>query len=121
MQSGTEGMDEVMREAMNAKEYRTIKFHLTEMTMKEPHAAGTPLEFNTTGDLAVAGVTNKISMPVRIENGEKANLKVTGSVPMRMTDYQVKPPVKMGVFRTTNEITVSFEWVIIPPKAAAAK
>ncbi len=121
MQSGTEGMDEVMREAMNAKEYRTIKFHLTEMTFKEPHAAGTPLEFNTTGDLMVAGVTNKITMPVRIENAEKPNLKVTGSVPLKMTDFKVKPPVTVGIFRTTNEITVSFEWVIVLPKGAATK
>jgi hypothetical protein len=121
MQSGTEGMDEVMQEDMNAKEYRSIKFHLTEMVLKEPHAAGTPLEFSTTGNLMVAGVTNKITMPVRIENAEKPNLKVTGSVPLKMTDYKVKPPVKLGVFKTTNEITVSFEWVIVPPKAAAAK
>lgn len=121
MQSGTEGMDEVMQDDMNAKEYRSIKFHLTEMVLKEPHAAGTPLEFNTTGDLMVAGVTNKITMPVRIDNAEKPNLKVTGSVPLKMTDYKVKPPVKLGVFKTTNEITVSFEWIIAPPKAAAGK
>jgi len=91
------------------------------MVLKEPHAAGTPLEFSTTGNLMVAGVTNKITMPVRIENAEKANLKVTGSVPLKMTDYKVKPPVKLGVFQTTNEITVSFEWVIVPPKGAATK
>jgi len=119
LQSGTEGMDEVMQDDMNAKTYRTIKFHLTEMTPKEPHAAGTPLEFTTTGDLTVAGVTNKISMPVSIDYAEKPNLKVTGSVPLKMTDFNVKPPITAGVFRTTNEITVSFEWVIVPPKAAA--
>jgi hypothetical protein len=121
MQSGTEGMDEVMQDAMKAKEYRWIKYHLTEMVLKEPHAAGTPLEFNTTGDLMVAGVTNKITMPIRIEEAEKPNLKVTGSVPLKMTDFNVKPPVTAGVFRTTNDITVSFEWVIVPPKATAAK
>ncbi len=121
LQSGTEGMDEVMQDDMNAKEFRSIKFHLTEMAPKEPHAAGTPLEFTTTGDLTVAGVTNKITMPVSIDYAEKPNLKVTGSVPLKMTDFKVKPPIKAGVFRTTNEITVSFEWVIIPPKAAAGK
>jgi hypothetical protein len=69
----------------------------------------------------VAGVTNKITMPVRIENAEKPNLKVTGSVPLKMTDFKVKPPVTVGIFRTTNEITVSFEWVIVLPKGAATK
>jgi hypothetical protein len=121
MQSGTEGMDEVMQDAMKATDYPRIRFHLTEMALKEPHGAGTPLEFSTTGDLMVAGVTNKITMPIRIEEAEKPNLKVTGSVPLKMTDFNVKPPITAGVFRTTNDITVSFEWVIIPPKAAAAK
>ena len=33
------------------------------MTFKGPHAAGKPFEFDTTGQLAIAGVTNKVSFP----------------------------------------------------------
>ncbi len=116
MQSGTAGMDEVMQDALNAKTYERIQYHLKEMTFKGPHAAGTPLEFDTKGDLTVAGVTNAISMPVKIESTDKGKLKVSGSVPMKITDFKVKPPVKLGVFRTADDIKVSFEWVISPPK-----
>ena len=117
MQSGHEGMDEVMQDAMNAKTNPRIQYHLTEMTFKGPHAARTPLEFDTKGDLMVAGVTNSISMPIRIELGEKSKLKVTGSAPLKMTDFKIKPPVKLGVFRTADDIKVKFEWVITPPAA----
>ncbi len=121
MQSETQqGMDEVMQEAMNAKDYPRIQYHLTEMTLKQPHAAGTPLEFDTKGELMVAGVTNKISMPVRIEAAENSKLKVIGSIPLKMTDFKVKPPVKLGVFRTVDDIKISFEWLITPPKPAKA-
>jgi len=115
MQSGHEGMDEVMQDAMNAKTYPRIQYHLTEMTLKTPHAAGTPLEFDTKGDLMVAGVTNSVSMPIRIESGEKSKLKVTGSVPLKMTEFKIKPPVKLGVFRTADDVKILFEWVISPP------
>jgi hypothetical protein len=121
MQSGTQGMDEVMQAAMNVTDYPRIQYHLTEMLLKQPHAAGTPLLFDTKGELAVAGVTNKISMPVSIDTTEKTKLKVIGSTPLLMTDYNVRPPVKAGIFKTTNNITVSFEWVIVPPKGAEAK
>lgn len=122
VKSGTTGMDEVMQDALNEKTYPRITYHLTEMTLKEPHAANTPLEFNTKGELGVAGVTNAITMPVRIESADKSKLKVIGSIPLKMTSFKVKPPVKLGVFKTVDDIKISFEWVISPPaKTSAAK
>jgi hypothetical protein len=121
LQSGTQGMDEVMQQAMKAADYPRIQYHLTEMVFKEPHTAGTPLKFDTKGDLSLAGVTNKISMPVSIESAEKSKLKVVGSIPLKMTDFNVSPPVKLGVFKTTNEVTISFEWMLNPPKPAEPK
>jgi hypothetical protein len=122
MKSGTTGMDEVMQDALNEKTCPRITYHLTEMTLKEPHAANTPLEFNTKGELAVAGVTNAITMPVRIESAEKSKLKLIGSIPLKMTSFKVKPPVKLGVFKTVDDIKISFEWTISPPaKTTAAK
>jgi polyisoprenoid-binding protein YceI len=121
MQSGTEGMDEVMQQAMNAQNFPRIQYRLSEMVLKEPHAAGTPLDFDTKGELVVAGVTNSLSMPIHIESTDKARLKVTGSVPLKMTDFKVKPPVKLGVFRTVDEVKISFEWLIVPPKTSGEK
>lgn len=111
-----EGMSETMQDAMKAADFPRIQYHLTEMKFKEPHTANTPLEFDTKGELVVAGVTNQIAMPVRIETLDESKLKVTGSLPMKMTDYKIKPPVKLGVFRTADPIKISFEWVVGKPK-----
>lgn len=114
-----EGMNEVMLDAMKAQDFPQIKYHLTEMTLKEPHAAGSPLEFNTKGELMVAGVTNQISLPVRIESMEQSKLKVIGSIPLKMTSFKIAPPIKLGVFKSADDIKISFEWVI--GKSAPAK
>lgn len=113
-----EGMDNATYDALNAKDHASIRFHLTQMTLKTPHVAGTPLAFEAKGDLIVNGVTNAITMPVTIENADKGKLKITGKVPLKMTDYKVAPPVKLGVFRTGDEVTISFEWLVGLPKTA---
>jgi hypothetical protein len=119
VKSGTTGMDEVMQQAMNATDFPRIQYRLTEMVLKEPHVAGTPFQFDTKGELMVAGVTNKVDMPIRIESVDASKLKVIGSVPLKMTDFKIKPPVKMGVFKTVDDIKISFEWMVSAPKKAA--
>jgi polyisoprenoid-binding protein YceI len=117
-----EGMDEVMEDAMDAKEFPAIKFHLQDMTLKQPHAAGTPFQFDVAGELAIKGVTNKVSFPISIENADKGKLKITAAaIPVKMTDYGIKPPVKFGVFVTEPDVKISFTWSVgLPAKAAGS-
>jgi polyisoprenoid-binding protein YceI len=115
------GMDEPMQDAMNAATHPAIHFHLTGLTCKDPHAAGAPFQFDAKGDLSFNGVTNVISMPASIENVESGKLKIVGKVPLKMTDFKVKPPVKAGLFITGDEVVISFEWLVAVPKTAAAK
>lgn len=108
-----EGMDEVMQQAMNAENFPRIQYHLTGMTLKTPHAAASPIQFDTTGELSLNGVTNKISMTVGIETVELNKLKITSSaVPIKMTDYKVTPPVKAGIFRTDPDVKITFVWAV---------
>jgi len=113
-----EGMDEVMQQAMHAAEHPQIVFRLSEITLKEPHAAGTPFQFDAKGDLVVNGVTNAITMPVSIESVSPVKLKVVGKKPLKMTDFKVQPPVKASVFKAGDDITIDFEWVVGRPAAA---
>jgi polyisoprenoid-binding protein YceI len=115
-----EGMDEVMEAAMDAPDFPRIQFHLKDMTLKQPHAAGTPLQFDITGELAIKGVTNKVLFPISIENADKGKLKITAAaIPVKMTDYGIKPPVTAGVFVTEPDVKISFTWSVgLPAKAA---
>jgi polyisoprenoid-binding protein YceI len=121
MQSGTDGMDSVMQQAMNAKDHPRIVFHLTDLVFKGPHAANSPFQFEAKGELSLNGVTNKITMPVTIENADKKKLKIVGSVPLKMTDFKVTPPVTIGVFITRDPVTISFEWLVTRHDKPAAK
>ena len=114
------GMNPVMQEAMNSKDHPTIQYRLSEMTLKEPHATGTPFDFDTKGDLIVNGVTNVIHMPVSIQSAGAGKLKITGKVPLKMTDYKVTPPVKFGLFKTYDDMTISFEWIVGKPQTPKA-
>ena len=109
------GMDPVMQAAMNANEHPTIQYHLTEMTLKQPHAAGTPFEFDAKGELVVNGVTNVLAMPASIQGAGANKLKITGKVSFKMTDYKVTPPVKFGLFKTDDAVTITFEWIVGKP------
>ncbi|HEX3799544.1 MAG TPA: YceI family protein [Verrucomicrobiae bacterium] len=120
---GYEGMDDVMQDAMNASTSPWIKYHVTEMTLKTPHAPGTPFQFDTKGELSFNNVTNKVSMPVSITSLDKTKLKISAAaVPVSMADFNVKPPVKLGVFKTDPGVKISFDWVVgLSAKAGEAK
>jgi polyisoprenoid-binding protein YceI len=117
------GMSEVMQQAMDAPNSPDIKFHLTDMTLKQPHTANTPLQLDTKGDLTIKGVTKKVSFPITIENGDKGKLKISASnIPINMPDYSVTPPTKAGLFVTEPGVKISFTWVVgLAAKPAAAK
>ena len=115
LKSGHSGMDEVMQQAMDAKDYPKIRYRLTEMTAKGDHAAGTPFEFDTKGELALNGITNVISMAVKIENTEPGKLKISAAIPLKMTDYKVVPPapkIALGMITTGDQVTIKFEWLV---------
>jgi polyisoprenoid-binding protein YceI len=109
-------MDDVMHEALKAQQYPRIEFRLTELTLKEtPKAADAPIQFESKGELAVAGVTNQIAFPVTISREAGDKLKVSGSASLKMSSYKVTPrPPKlaMGLVKTGDDIKINFEWLV---------
>jgi polyisoprenoid-binding protein YceI len=124
LKSGNKRMDEVMQEHMNIKEHKDIKYQLTRMTLKsEPKTPNGPAEYTSTGDLTVAGTKKSIEMPITIERVEPGKLKIKGTVPLKMTDFGIKPPaptLAMGLIKTGDEVKVAIEWVVKAAEAATA-
>ena len=113
LKSGKKLMDDVMHDAMNVKQHSNIRYKLTEMRAK-PRKAGDPLQFDTKGELTVAGVTKPIDMVVTMEPDGEGKLKSTGSKQLKMTDFGIKPPapaVGLGLIKTADEVIVTFEWI----------
>ena len=117
-------MDEVMWEHMKEPENKRIVYRLSELTLKE--AAKTkdaPYVCEAKGDLAVAGVTNKITMTVNVLPLGDKKLKVTGTTNLKMTDFKIKPPapaIAMGMIKTGDDVKLTFEWMLGPKRIPSA-
>ena len=122
-----DSMDAVMWEHMRETENKKIVYRLSELTLKEAaKAKDAPYLFEAKGDLAVAGVTNKITMTVSVLPLGEKKLKITGTTNLKMTDFKVEPPapkIAMGMIKTGDDVKLIFEWRLSPPRvpAAAAK
>jgi polyisoprenoid-binding protein YceI len=118
LKSGKKRMDEVMQEAMKAKTHPKIDYQLLELKLKDaPTKDGGPAIFDATGTLTIAGVVKTNTFPVTMEKTDANKLKVTGSTKMKMTEYGIKPPapeIALGLIKTGDDITVSFEWLTAP-------
>jgi polyisoprenoid-binding protein YceI len=110
---------------MNFNQHKTITYKLTALTLKtDPPGPNGPAEYNSKGDLTVSGVTKPIEMPVTIERIEGGKLKIKGGIPLKMTDFQIKPPaptLAMGLIKTGDDVKISFEWILAKAPQTASK
>ncbi len=115
------GMDEVFYQAMkatpdpndeNARTYPNIEYRLIELKPKDDG------KFEATGALTVAGVTKTNTMTVTFERVDSSKIKVSGSTATKMSDFNIKPPVLLGI-KTGDEVKLSLDWVV--KKAEAPK
>ena len=108
-------MDEVMRESLRAERYPRIRYSLFEMSMEGAtnHGDATEFEFSSRGELSIAGVTNEVSMPVFVLPMGAGKLKISGSMTIKVSSFQIKPPapkLPLGMFKTGDDITITFSW-----------
>lgn len=109
-------MDEIMYEHLKADKFKRITFHLTDLTLKEAaKSKDEPYLMEAKGELAVAGVTNTITMPVKVLPTADKKMKISGTATMKMTDFKVEPPapkIALGLIKTGDEIKVLFDWQV---------
>jgi polyisoprenoid-binding protein YceI len=120
IKSGKKPMDDIMHAAMKQPQHPRIEYRLTELTLKEtPKAATGPFTFDSTGQLTVAGVTNKVSFPVTMTR-EGNNMKTIGTTSVKMTSFGIQPPapkVALGLITTGDDVKITFEWLTGVPEA----
>jgi polyisoprenoid-binding protein YceI len=115
-------MDEVMYTHIKQADFSKIYYHSSELVLKEvPKSKDAPYVFDSTGELAVAGVTNKITMTVNVLPLGEKKLKISGNTTVKMSDFKVEPPVLVGILRTGDPVKLSFDWPVAQRAAVAAK
>jgi len=114
-------MDDKMHDMLKMDTYPMIVFRLAELTLKEaPKSKDDPYIFDSKGELAVAGVTNQLSMVVSIFPLADKKLKISGTAPLKMTDFKIEPATLiLPAFKTSEDVKIKFEWILGQKKPAA--
>ena len=72
--------------------------------------------FNSNGELAVAGVTNRIAISISVTPTGENTLKLSGHTAVKMTDFGISRPEWKGTnFTVTvgDEVEITFEWILV--------
>ncbi len=77
-------------------------------------AASKSVTIEVDGNLSMAGVTKPVSLTATGKELPNGDLQLSVSKKIKMTDYKMEPPVMMlGTIKVGNEITVSFDFVLV--------
>lgn len=100
-------MDNKTYDALKADQFPNINYKLEKVNGL--NARDGSYDINTTGNLTIAGATNKIDMYVQGKAGSDGSLTFSGSKKLKMTDYKIKPPTAlMGTMTTGDEVEIVF-------------
>jgi len=117
---GHGGMDDNLYKALKADESPDISYILATFEAA-PGEAKDSFMLHTVGTLTIAGKENKVSMDVVATRLPDGTVKATGMVPIKMTDFGIKPPTAIfGRLKTGDEVKVNFELSVGARAIAAA-
>jgi polyisoprenoid-binding protein YceI len=112
LECGNGTMNRLMRDALKAGQAPQIQYAITSATVGAPDAQGRHT-VTATGPLTIAGTTKTVQVRAQAVPAANGALRLTGSVPLTMTQFGVTPPTAMmGAMRTADAITVSFDVLV---------
>jgi polyisoprenoid-binding protein YceI len=119
LKSEHDTMAENARKALKADKNPNIIYTLVKVEAVTAEAKD-GFTLKAAGTLNLAGVENAVTaeiVAIRLADG---TIKATGTVPVKMTAFQVKPPTAMlGAIRCGDEVKVKFD-LVVGPKVIAA-
>ncbi|MEO6525246.1 MAG: YceI family protein [Gemmatimonadaceae bacterium] len=109
MECGNGTMNEHMLKALKVGEYKTIEFR---MSGYDVNRGADGVTGTLKGALTLGGVEKQIAIPA-VGKREGTALRVTGSYPLNMTEYDLKPPKLMfGSIKVGETVTVKFDLLL---------
>jgi len=114
------GMDGNVYKALKADDAPEISYIMATFEVV-PGEVKDSFTLKTVGSLTIAGKENKIAMDVIANRLPDGTVKATGMVPIKMTDFGIKPPTAIfGRLKTGDEVKVNFELTVGAKAIAAA-
>jgi polyisoprenoid-binding protein YceI len=100
--SPREGIDKNMHKALKVEEHPTIRFRLSALD-------GSANGYKATGVLTIAGVDKQVVLTMQAQRAG-ADLSITGTTDLLMTDFGIAPPKAMlGMLKTSPQVKIRIE------------
>jgi len=117
---GHGGMDDNLYKALKADATPEISYILATFEAA-PGEAKDSFTLHTIGTLTIAGAEKKVEMDVIATRMPDGSVVAKGLVPIKMTDFGIKPPTAIfGRLKTGDEVKVNFELTVGAKAIAAA-
>jgi polyisoprenoid-binding protein YceI len=112
LKCGHGAMDDNLYKALQADANPDISYILATFEAANGDTKDT-FTLKTVGTLTIAGKENKLTMDVVATRLSDGTVKATGMVPIKMTDFGIKPPTAIfGRLKTGDEVKVNFELTV---------
>jgi polyisoprenoid-binding protein YceI len=120
MKCGHGGMDDNLYKALNADATPESSYILATFEAA-PGETKDSFALHTVGTLTISGKENTINMDIEATRLPDGSVKAKGVVPIKMTDYGIKPPTAIfGRIKAGDEVKVNFELTVTAKAIAAA-
>lgn len=111
IKSESNAMDKNAYKALKSAKFPVINF-TSDIIRTQVNANGS-LHVTAKGNLMVSGVTKTVLLTANATKNQDNSVTYTGSIKLKMTDFEVQPPsIMMGAIRTGDEITVKYNFIL---------
>jgi polyisoprenoid-binding protein YceI len=108
LKSGKGIMDGKTSDAFEAKKFPNIVFQLTDVVFTK--ITEKESEVTLTGNLTMHGESKKFSIKSMAKITKTGDYQFKGSVPLKMTEFKMKPPTAvMGTIKTGDAVNVKYD------------
>ncbi len=103
-------------DVLDVERYPTATLRVTAMRPLDKQEAGEPGNYQVEGRFTLHGSENKLTFKAKLSRGDKeGQLRLTGSLTLRQTDYGIKPySAAGGLVRVADELEITGDLVLKP-------
>ncbi len=102
-------MDNKTHKALEGDDHPEITFRSTSDASINENGSNASVK----GELTIAGKTKTVSLPFTVQAENQAQVKVSGKLPIKMSDYGIDPPTAMmGALKTGDEVEIIYDIVL---------
>jgi polyisoprenoid-binding protein YceI len=113
LRTGNSLRDADLQVTMDTAHYPVIRFTPSHVNSPTPMlTVGDRQEVMITGTLEIHGAARSVQLPAGVTRVASNRLEIQGRMPVRMTDYGIRPPQVFFVIRVQDEVQVDFRLVV---------